>query len=149
MKTDCTFTKEDLGKNLYSKKTYYTVMIEQHVIAKDRDEADNLFLEHGGIDHSAVSNIAQDGMGVETTVCDANYTDSDTTSYLGKVAYDEDNEYAEEDGDVIIDTWAPETEQDPAVNNDKHQGKEDVHSHLDARDHHLIRQNFNKMTGGK
>lgn len=138
MKTDCTFTKEDLGKNLYSKKTYYTVMIEQHVIAKDQDEADNLFLEHGGIDHSAVSNIAQDGMGVETTVCDANYTDSDTTSYLGKVAYDEDNEYAEEDGDVVIDTWAPETEE-----------KKEPEVFADARDQHLINQNFNKMTGGK
>ena len=109
MTTDCTFTKDDLGKNLYTKKTYYTVMIEQHVIAKDKDEADDLFLEHGGIDHSAVSNIAEDGMGVETTVCDANYTDSDTTSYLGKVAFDEDNEYAEEGGDVVIDTYDPET----------------------------------------
>ena len=111
MKTDCAFFKEDVGKNLYSKTTYYTVRIEQHVIAKDKDEADKLFLEHGGINHSAVSNIAEDGMGVETTVCDANYTDSDTTAYLGKVAYDEDNEYAEEDGDVIIDTWAPETKE--------------------------------------
>ena len=111
MKTDCTFTSADVGKNLYGKKTYYTVMIEQHVIAKDKDEADALFLEHGGIDHSAVGNIAQDGMGVETTVCDANYTDSDTTSYLGKVAFDEDNEHAEEDGDVVIDTWAPETKE--------------------------------------
>ena len=118
MKTDCTFTKEDLGKNLYSKTTYYTVRIEQHVIAKDKDEADELFLEHGGIDHSAVSNIAEDGMGVETTVCDANYTDSDTTSYLGKVAYDEDNEYAEEDGDVVIDTWAPETKEKEEVDAD-------------------------------
>ena len=115
MKTDCTFTQNDLGKNLYSKTTYYTVRIEQHVIAKDKDEADKLFLEHGGINHSAVSNIAEDGMGVETTVCDANYTDSDTTAYLGKVAYDEDNEYAEEDGDVIIDTWAPETKEKEEV----------------------------------
>jgi hypothetical protein len=139
MKTDCTFSKEDVGKNLYSKTTYYTVRIEQHVIAKDKDEADELFLEHGGIDHSAVSNIAEDGLGgVETTVCDANYTDSDTTAYLGKVAYDEDNEYAEEDGDVVIDTWAPETEE-----------KKEPEVFADARDQHLINQNFNKMTGGK
>ena len=116
MKTDCTFTQNDLGKNLYSKTTYYTVRIEQHVIAKDKDEADELFLEHGGINHSAVNNIAEDGNGVETTVCDANYTDSDTTSYLGKVAFDEDNEYAEEDGDVVIDTYAPETKEKDEVN---------------------------------
>ena len=51
--------------------------------------------------------------------------------------------------------------EDPAVNNDKHQGREDVHSHLDeeepasddffpdARDQHLIRQDLTKATGGK
>ena len=140
MKTDCTFTKKDLGKNLYSKTTYYRVAIEQHVIAKDQDEADALFLEHGGIDHDAVQNIAQDGMGVETTVCDADYMDSDTTAYLGKVAYDEDNEYAEEDGDVVIDTSADEHPKE----------EEEIKMPFpDARDQHLIRQNFNKALGGK
>ena len=141
MKTDCTFTRNDLGKNLYSKKTYYTVMIEQHVIADNKDQADEMFLEHGGIDHSAVNNIAQDGMGVETTVCDANYSDSGNTEYLGKVAYDEDNEYAEEDGDVVIDPYADE-ESSPTKDLEQN-------IQLDARDQHLIRQNFNKMTGGK
>ena len=138
MTTSCTFTKKDLGKNLYSKTTYYRVAIEQHVIAKDKDEADALFLEHGGIDHDAVQNIAQDGMGVETTVCDADYMDSDTTAYLGKVAYDEDNEYAEEDGDVVIDTYA-----------DEHPKAQEPEVFADARDHHLISQNFNKALGGK
>ncbi len=125
---------------MYTKKTYYTVMIEQHVIAKDKDEADDLFLEHGGIDHSAVSNIAEDGMGVETTVCDANYTDSSNTEYLGKVAFDEDNEYAEEDGDVVID---PDAEENPV----EEKASDDFFP--DARDQHLIRQDLTKATGGK
>ena len=141
MKTDCTFTQNDLGKNLYTKKTYYTVMREQHVIADNKDQADELFLEHGGIDHSAVNNIAQDGNGVETTVCDANYTDSGNTEYLGKVAFDEDNEYAEEDGDVVIDPYAEE-ESSPMKDLEQN-------ITLDARDQHLIRQNLNKATGGK
>lgn len=141
MKTDCTFTQNDLGKNLYTKKTYYTVMIEQHVIADNKDQADELFLEHGGIDHSAVNNIAQDGNGVETTVCDANYSDSGNTEYLGKVAFDEDNEYAEEDGDVVIDPYADE-ESSPMKDLEQN-------ITLDARDQHLIRQNLNKATGGK
>ena len=115
-------------------------MIEQHVIAKDKDEADNLFLEHGGINHDAVSNIAQDGMGVETTVCDANYTDSSSTEYLGKVVY-EDEPFAVEDGLVEIDTYADE------VSSPMEDLKENIT--LDARDQHLIRQNFNKATGGK
>jgi hypothetical protein len=87
-----------------------------------------------------VNSIAQDGMGVETTVCDANYTDSSSTEYLGKVAYDEDNEHAVEDGDVIID---PNAEEKPA------EDKASDDFFPDARDQHLINQNFNKATGGK
>jgi hypothetical protein len=109
--TDVFFTKKDLGKNLYSKKTYYTVMIEQHVLANDSDDADKLFLDGGGIDYNNIFDLAVQTGGVETTVVDANYTDSDTTTFLGKVAYDEDDEYAEEDGSVVIDTYAEETSQ--------------------------------------
>ena len=107
--TNVIYTKENIGKNLYSKQTYYTVMVEQHVLAKDKDEADKLFLEGGGIDHSKITtDITETKDGVETTVVDANYTDSGKTTYLGKVAYDEDDEYAEEDGNVVIDTYADE-----------------------------------------
>ena len=38
--TDVYTFKEDVGKNLYRKKTYYTLVIEQDVLAKDKDEAD-------------------------------------------------------------------------------------------------------------
>ena len=46
---------------------------------------------------------------------DANYTDSDTTKYIGKVKYDTDTydqslEDAIENGDIEIDTWADENE---------------------------------------
>jgi hypothetical protein len=137
MKTDCTFTSADVGKNLYTKKTYYTVMIEQQVIAKDKDEADELFLDHGGIDHEAVNNISKDGMGVETVICDANYTESDSTEYLGKVVY-EDEPFAVEDGLVEIDASAEE-----------HPKAKEPEVFADARDHHLINKNLNKATGGK
>lgn len=107
--TNIIYTKENIGKNLYSKQTYYTVMVEQHVLAKDKDEADKLFLDGGGIDHSKITNdITETKDGVETTVVDANYSDSGKTTYLGKVAYDEDDEFAEEDGNVVIDTYADE-----------------------------------------
>jgi len=109
MTTDIFFNKDDLGKNLYSKQTFYTVMVEQHVLANNKDEADKLFLDGGGIDHSKITtDIAEAKDGVETTVVDANYTDSGDTVFLGKVAYDEDDEYAEEDGNVVIDTYADE-----------------------------------------
>ena len=114
--TDVYTFKDDVGKNLYRKKTYYTLVVEQDVLAKDKDEADKLFLDHGGIKHSAINkDIVDASDGVETYVVDANYTESDTTKYLGKVKYDTDTynqtlEEAVEAQDIHIDTWAEENE---------------------------------------
>ena len=116
IETDVMYFKDDVGKNLYRKKTHYTLVVEQDVIAKDKDEADKLFLDHGGIKHSAINkDIVDASDGVETYVVDANYTESDTTKYLGKVKYDTDNinqtlEEAVEAEDIHIDTWAAEDE---------------------------------------
>jgi len=110
--------KDDVGKNLYRSKKYYTLVVEQDVLAKDKDEADKLFLDHGGIKHSAINkDIVDASDGVETYVVDANYTDSDTTKYMGKVKYDTDTynqtlEEAVEAQDIHIDTWADENEPD-------------------------------------
>ena len=114
--TDVYTFKDDVGKNLYRKKTYYTLVVEQDVLAKDKDEADKLFLDHGGLDHDKVTkDMAQTSDGVETYMVDANYVESDTTKYLGKVKYDTDNinqtlEEAVEAEDIHIDTWASEDE---------------------------------------
>ena len=116
VETDVMYFKDDVGKNLYRKKTYYTLVVEQDVIAKDKDEADQKFLDHGGIKHSAINkDIVDASDGVETYVVDANYTDSDNTKYLGKVKYDTDTynqtlEEAVEAEDIHIDTWAAEDE---------------------------------------
>ena len=53
--TDVYTFKDDVGKNLYRKKTYYTLVIEQDVLAKDKDEADAKFSDHGGINHSKIT----------------------------------------------------------------------------------------------
>ena len=45
--TDIYVNKEDLGKNLYRKKTYYTLCIEQDCLATNKDEADKLFSDAG------------------------------------------------------------------------------------------------------
>ena len=116
VKTDVFYFKDDVGKNLYRKKTYYTLVVEQDVLAKDKDEADKLFLDHGGIKHSAINKDITDASdGVETYVVDANYTESGDTKYLGKVKYDTDTynqtlEEAIEAEDFHIDTWADEKE---------------------------------------
>jgi len=106
--TNVIFTDKDVNKNLYRKKTYYNLVIEQEVLAKDKEEADKLFGECG-IDHSQINHeITETKDGVETYMVDANYSDSEKTKYVGKVLYDEDDEHAEEDGNVEIDTYADE-----------------------------------------
>ena len=113
--TDIFFNKDDVNKNLYRKKTYYTLVVEQEVIANNKDEADKKFTECG-IDHSKINNdITETKDGVETYMVDANYSDSDTTKYMGRIVYDTDTydqslEDAKENGDVTIDSYEPEKE---------------------------------------
>ena len=113
--TNIFFSKDDVNKNLYRKKTYYTLVVEQEVIANNKDEADNKFTECG-INHSKINfDITDQKDGVETYYTEANYTDSDTTKYMGRVVYDTDTfnqtlEEAKENGDVTIDSYEPEVE---------------------------------------
>ena len=109
--TEVYINKDDLGKNLYRKKSYYTLCIEQDVLAKDKDEADKLFSDNGGINHSNInSNITDANNGVETYMVDANYTDCETPKFIGKVTYDDYDglENAKENGDVELNTYALE-----------------------------------------
>jgi len=107
--TNIFYNKDDVGKNLYRKKTYYTLVVEQEVLADNKDDADKLFTENG-IDHSKItSDITETKDGVETYMVDANYTESDDTKYMGKVAYTDD-EFAVADGDVEISTDYSETD---------------------------------------
>ena len=125
--TNIIYTKENTGKNLYRKKTYYTLVVEQEVLAKDKDEADQKFLDDGGIDHSQINHeITTTKNSVETYMVDANYSDSDTTEYLGKVSYTDD-EYAEENGDVEIDQYA-----DEKALTEKEESDVDIALHLEA-----------------
>ena len=107
--TNIIYTQKDEGKNLYRKKTYYTLVVEQEVLAKDKDEADQKFLDDGGIDHSQINHeITTAKNGVETYMVDANYTESGNTEYMGKVLYDLSDPHAKEEGYVEIDTYADE-----------------------------------------
>ena len=109
--TEVYINKDDLGKNLYRKKSYYTLCIEQDVLAKDKDEADKLFSDNGGINHSNINNnITDANNGVETYMVDANYTDCETPKFIGKVTYDDYDglENAKENGDVELNTYALE-----------------------------------------
>jgi hypothetical protein len=102
---------ENLGLNAYRKRTYYTLLVEQDVLARNKDEADELFRDGGGINYDRITaDLALEDKGVETVVVDANYTsDTGNTEYLGKVVLNPDNDYAKEDGDVLLDPWSDET----------------------------------------
>ena len=141
VKTDVFYFKDDVGKNLYRKKTYYTLVVEQDVLAKAKDEADKKFLDGGGVNYSKVNkDLTDTNDGVETYVVDANYADSDTTKYIGKVKYDTDTynqtlEEAVEAEDIHIDTWADEDEPHQLTKiklTDKEESDVDVALNLEA-----------------
>ena len=99
--TDIMITKNDLGKKLYRKKTYYNLVIEQECLADSLAEAGEK-LSDCGIDHSQINHeITETKNGVETYMVDANYNDNGPTKVLGEVVYTDD-EFAEENGDVEI-----------------------------------------------
>jgi len=116
VETDVYTFKDDIGKNLYRKTTYYTLKIEQDVLAKDKDEADTKFTDHGGINHGKIGkDITDANEGIETYMVDANYTDCETSKFIGKVKWDTDTynqtlEEAIEAQDIHIDTYADEDE---------------------------------------
>ena len=90
VETNIIYTDKDLGKNLYRQKRYYTLVVEQEVLANNQDEADNKFVEHGGISHSMINaEITNENEGVQTYMIDANYSDSDKTEYMGKIVYED------------------------------------------------------------
>ena len=110
MKTKLYVRAENLGQNAYRRRTYYTVVVEQDVLARTEDEAYNLFREHGGINYDKItSDLALEDKGVETVLVDANYTGGTDVEYMGKVVLNPDNEFAKEDGDVVLDPWSDET----------------------------------------
>ena len=111
--TNITYTQKDEGKNLYRKKTYYTLVIEQEVLAKNKDEANSLFAE-SGINHAAIGDeITEKKDGVETYMVDADYLESGDTEYYGKVVYDLSDPYAKEEGYVELDSSAEEVVKTP------------------------------------
>ena len=102
-KSELMVFKDDLGQNVYRKKSYYIVKIEQDVMADNIDEANDKFIEKGGINHSNITkDITDENDGVTTHYVEADYGTC-ITEYHGKVTYTDD-EYAEENGDVEINT---------------------------------------------
>jgi len=107
--TDIIVNKDDLGKKMYRQKTTYNVIVEQDVLANNQDEAQEKFLEGGGIDHDTIrTNLTNENDGVETYYIEAKNAVIEKCEMMGKVVYSDD-EFAKENGDVEIDFDAKET----------------------------------------
>ena len=101
--SDIFITKDDLGKKVYRKVSTYTIEIAQDVLADSEDEAEQLFLDGGGIEYDEIkTNLTQEFKGVETRYVDCNYQDSQLATVVGKVDYDPDDPDAVEDGFVEV-----------------------------------------------
>ena len=106
-KSELMVFKDDLGKNVYRRKSYYIVKIEQDVMADNIDEASDKFIEKGGINQDKIrTDITDENDGVTTHYVEADYDES-ITEYIGKVTYTDDED-AEENGDVEINMDAEE-----------------------------------------
>ena len=112
--SDVLYNKDDVGKNVYRKKTSYLLTIEEDFIAENADKAQDMSM-NTGLDYDKIKSNLVDTKGVsEVFTVDANYSDSDT-KYIGKIKYDTDSynqtfEEAVENEDLHIDTWADENE---------------------------------------
>lgn len=101
--SDIFITKDDLGKKVYRKVSTYTIEIAQDVLADSEDEAEQKFLDGGGIEYDEIkTSLTQEFKGVETRYVDCNYQDSQLAKVIGKVDYDPDDPDAVEDGYVEV-----------------------------------------------
>ncbi len=120
IQTDIFVSKKDLGKNLYRKKTYYTLVLEQDVLASNKEEAETKFMDQGGINHDMINQtLGETGPDVENYYADANYTDSENVKYIGKVAYDPWDDDSKENEDIDITDYY--NEEDDADADDEYQ----------------------------
>lgn len=112
--SDVLYNKDDVGKNVYRKKTTYLLTIEEDFIAENADKAQDKSM-NTGLDYDKIKSNLVDTKGIsEVWTVDANYSDSDM-KYIGKIKYDTDSynqtlEEAIENEDIHIDTLADENE---------------------------------------
>ena len=85
----------DKGKKVFKVKQYYTLTVEQYVKAKDRDEAFDIWLDHGGVIHDKIDKyITQE----KFDECETSFVDVDTPDtkieYMGTItSFSKDDPY--------------------------------------------------------
>lgn len=79
-------TSEDKSKKIYRQKTYYTLVMIEDVIASNKDEADKMLIDEGGIDYQAINrDLAHTTCNVDTFFIDADYDHAEAIKCIGIV----------------------------------------------------------------
>jgi hypothetical protein len=111
-KIPLTFYSYDNGKKIYKIKQYYTLTVEQYVKAENRDDAFDIWLDHGGIIHDKIDRfITQE----KFDECETSFVDVDTpdtkVEYVGTVSkVNKDDSY-----EMECSSDVPEVENDNKV----------------------------------
>jgi len=111
-KIPLTFYSYDNGKKIYKIKQYYTLTVEQYVKAENRDDAFDIWLDHGGIIYDKIDRfITQE----KFDECETSFVDVDTpdtkVEYVGTVSkVNKDDSY-----EMECSSDVPEVENDNKV----------------------------------
>ena len=103
---------DDEGKKIFKVKQYYTLTVEQYVKAENRDEAFDIWLDHGGVIHDKIDRyITQE----KFDECETSFVDVDTpdtkVEYIGTVTkISKDDPY-----ELECNSDVPEVENDSKV----------------------------------
>jgi len=103
---------DDKGKKIFKVKQYYTLTVEQYVKAENRDEAFDIWLDHGGVINDKMDRyITQE----KFDECETSFVDIDTPDtkieYIGTVTrLSKDDPY-----EMECNTDVPEVEDDNKV----------------------------------
>ena len=101
MKLPFSLWSDDVGKNVYKVTQTYTLIVEQYVKAHNKDEAFDVFLNKGGVNHDKIDKFLtnEDFEFCETTYVDVDSPETDI-QYQGAIVKEEE--------DVKCDFFEPE-----------------------------------------
>ena len=101
--------KKDIGKNIYKITSYRTIVLEQYVKAKNKNEAFDMYLNKGGIVYSKINaDMTEQNEDISTNYIDIESNEKTETAYVGKIVSDPCSDYAD---NVLIDEYANEFEE--------------------------------------
>ena len=102
MKLPFSLWSDDVGKNVYKVTQTYTLIVEQYVKAQNKDQALDVVLDKGGVNHDKINKFLtnEDFEFCETTYVDVDSPETDI-QYQGAIVKDEDE-------DIKCDFFEPE-----------------------------------------